>query len=385
MSKLFYTDLMEFSSDELAQSAWVTSNEGGFDAEVKLLLHLNNSLDDESDGAHTFSIHNDITFDGTNKKFGSHSALFGGVDGDYLSSIDSDDWDIGTNVTIDLWVKHTDHVGEEMYISQYEDVLNRWHFRHIDGSGIQMGIWSSIGNNIMTPGGEITDTDWHHIAFIKVGSDWGIYKDGTQVSYSSSALVTSFTAELQISSFNSGGYPFDGNMDEIRKTNANSFGASPNAGLTDTIVVPTSEYSGSVVLQCYSEDTIIRQGSYSLKVEALSGDSLNETLTKTLTDYLDYSIMDVIKFDIRASRTGSNIKLKIHDTGGTTSEHTINIASADTWQIEEWDISGITTTDRDTIDKIIIEIINADDDNEIYIDNLYTEAIIEHSYPFIGG
>lgn len=138
-------------------------------------------------------------------------------------------------------------------------------------------------------------------------------------------------------------------------------------------------------LQCYSEDTIKVQGDYSLKVLAAQTGSLNKTLTKTLTDYLDYSIQDVIKFDIRASRTGSNIKLKIHDVGGDTQEHTINIASANEWQTETWDITGITGTKRDQIDKIIIEISNADFANTIYIDNLYSKVIVETAYTWMGG
>jgi len=138
-------------------------------------------------------------------------------------------------------------------------------------------------------------------------------------------------------------------------------------------------------LQCYSEDTIKVQGDYSLKVLAAQTGSLNKTLTKTLTDYLDYSIQDVIKFDIRASRTGSNIKLKIHDVGGDTQEHTINIASANEWQTETYDITGITGTKRDQIDKIIIEISNADFANTIYIDNLYSKVIVETAYTWMGG
>lgn len=66
------------------------------------------------------------------------------------------------------------------------------------------------------------------------------------------------------------------------------------------------------------------------------------------------------------------------------STHNVNIASADTWQTESWDISAIATANRDKIDKIIIKIIDASADNVIYIDNLYSEAVIEHSYPWIG-
>ena len=144
-------------------------------------------------------------------------------------------------------------------------------------------------------------------------------------------------------------------------------------------------YGPAITLQSYSESTIIQQGSYSLKGVAVITDSLNDTLTKTLTDYLDYSIQDKIVFQVRSSRTGENLQLQLHDTGGITSSHTINIASADTWQTETWDISGITTTDRDTIDKLIIKIINADAENTFYFDNLFSEVVIEHSSVWFGG
>lgn len=154
-----------------------------------------------------------------------------------------------------------------------------------------------------------------------------------------------------------------------------------NADAINTFYV--DNFRATESLQCYSEATIKQQGSYSLKILSTTG-ALNKTLTKTLTDYLDYSIQDVIKFDIRASRTGSNIKIQIHDVGGTTSEHTIDILSADTWQTETWILSAITSGDRDQIDKIIIKISNADASNTIYIDNLYTQVIVENTFVWIG-
>lgn len=155
-----------------------------------------------------------------------------------------------------------------------------------------------------------------------------------------------------------------------------------NADSANTFYI--DNFYASADLQCYSEATIIRQGTYSLKVISTQTGSLNKTLTKTLTDYLDYSICDVIKFDIRASRTGTNLQIQIHDTGGVTSTHNINIASANTWQIEEWDISGIATASRDTIDKIIIKVTEASAANTIYVDNLYSEVIVQHSYVWMG-
>ena len=75
---------------------------------------------------------------------------------------------------------------------------------------------------------------------------------------------------------------------------------------------------------------------------------------------IDLSDQDVIKMDIRASRTGSNIKIGFHDSGGTTTEHTANIASANQFQTENIDISAVANADKDAIDSIIITITNAD-------------------------
>ena len=127
----------------------------------------------------------------------------------------------------------------------------------------------------------------------------------------------------------------------------------------------------STGLQSYSEDTIKEQGSYSLKGIATITDSLNSTLVRTVDPTIDLSDLTQIKFDIRGSRTGSQIKIGIHDSGGVTTEITPNIASADTYQTVTWDISGVSNANKDAIDSIIITIVNADVANTFYIDNMY--------------
>lgn len=123
-------------------------------------------------------------------------------------------------------------------------------------------------------------------------------------------------------------------------------------------------------LQSYFEDTIKEQGSYSLKGMAAITDGLNKTLTRTVDPTIDLSGIDKIYLIIRASRTGSNIKIGIHDSGGTTTEITPNIASADAWQAVEWDISGVADGNKDAIDSIIITIVNADAYNMFYLDDI---------------
>lgn len=123
-------------------------------------------------------------------------------------------------------------------------------------------------------------------------------------------------------------------------------------------------------LQGFSESTIKTQGSYSLKVVAAATDSLNKTLTRTIASPIDLSGQSQIKFDMRASRTGSNVKIGFHDSGGTTTEITPNILSADTFQTVTVDISAVADADKNAIDQIIFTMVNADEANTVHIDNM---------------
>lgn len=124
-------------------------------------------------------------------------------------------------------------------------------------------------------------------------------------------------------------------------------------------------------LQSYSENTIKTEGYYSLKGVAAITDSLNKTLTRTVSPTINLSNKTRIAFDIYSSRTGSNLKIGIHDSGGTTTEITPNIASANTWQHVVWDISAVANANKDVIDSVIVTVINADAANTFYIDNIF--------------
>jgi hypothetical protein len=142
--------------------------------------------------------------------------------------------------------------------------------------------------------------------------------------------------------------------------------ASGNGGKGGVII------SYTCPLQCFSESTIKSQGSYSLKCLAQITTSLNKTLTRTVSPVINLTDKNTLNFDIRASRTGSNIKIGIHDSGGTTTENTPNILVADTWQTISWDISGVANANKDAINSIIITVLNADVENTFYLDNFYT-------------
>jgi hypothetical protein len=123
-----------------------------------------------------------------------------------------------------------------------------------------------------------------------------------------------------------------------------------------------------VPLISYTESSIKTQGTYSLKGVATTL-SLNKTLTHTLSP-INLAGHDTINFDIRSTRTGSNIKVGIHDSGGTTTEITPNITSANAFQATSWDISGVSNANKDAIDSIIITIVNSSAANTFYIDDM---------------
>jgi len=162
----------------------------------------------------------------------------------------------------------------------------------------------------------------------------------------------------------------DGDKDAINSIIVTIIEASAeNEIYIDNIATP-------LILLAYSEDTIKEQGDYSLKIFAEQTDSITETLTRTVDPVIDLSGISTIKFKARGSRTGSNFKIGIHDAGGTTTEHTVNIAEVDTWQEETIDMSGVADGNKDAIDSIIFTILNADEDNTIYLDDLASPLIL---------
>ena len=234
----------------------------GLTSDTDLLLHLDGPngatiTSDASPSNHT------ITFNGTAQistawaQWGASSLLVDG-DSDYLTSIDSSDWELCANNddthTVDFWVKHTDHAGLEVYLIHDEDADNRWRFMHIDGIGLYFKLRFNGGDILEIFGSEITDTDPHHVALIIVGTgatkDIGIYLDGQQTGYLQDADTDSYVASLYIGADVTAGQYFDGYMDEVRIQKSNYFGASPQADNSDTIRVPQSPYNrtGNVVI-----------------------------------------------------------------------------------------------------------------------------------------
>jgi len=248
----YYSD---FEIAKVARSTDVPTKPLVSDEYTKILLPFSGNIGVGSSEVHNITIVNTGLFFSQEAPTGFlGSWKFDGTD-DYAMVPDSTDWDIAGSAvqdyTIDFWVKHTDHAGIEYYVSQYVDGNNLWGFFHNNGNGIRFFVTYG-GTNIvlMDYGGEITDTNWHHICLVKKtdgGSNvyWGIYKDSVQVSYLNDTSITGtpFTGLLTIGRSAAGSSYFDGNMAMLRIQKSNWFNASPNVGLTDTITVPTEPYT----------------------------------------------------------------------------------------------------------------------------------------------
>jgi len=117
-----------------------------------------------------------------------------------------------------------------------------------------------------------------------------------------------------------------GSGDETMTQDVSSYTGDPNFNSVGAVQIKTGAAKG------YSESTIKQEGNYSLKVVALQTSSLNKTVTRTVTPTINLTDQDEIKIWVRASRTGTNFKIGLHDSGGTTTESNIAISSADTWE-----------------------------------------------------
>jgi len=226
---------------------------GGLDANTKLLFHF-----DGNDGAmeivdsgvtgHVVTQVGTAILSTANKKFGSTSLLLDG-NSDYITMPDSDDWDIpagsGIDWTLDLWIKYANSPsGIDTFVSQLEDSANQWYLLNTGGGNLEFYYTENDNSNLQMTASAISDTDWHHIAIIKYGTDWGLYLDGTQVDYgtASPANATAFSALLAIGERIGSSRYFDGYIDEVRIQHSNDFSAAPNSGKTDTITVPTAAH-----------------------------------------------------------------------------------------------------------------------------------------------
>ncbi len=160
------------------------------------------------------------------KKFGTASGEFHGS-GDYLTVPDSDDWNFGSgDFTIDFWVRFNtlpSANGSMGFFGQIDGTPTKYNaFQVTNYSGTYTFEWttwvSGTGNTVYISNSTSLSTGiWYHIAIVRAGNNFLMFKDGTQIgtSLADSSQVEDVVASIEIGRFNNT-YYLDGCLDEYR-------------------------------------------------------------------------------------------------------------------------------------------------------------------------
>jgi len=219
----------------------------GNDLNTVLLLHANGangstSFPDDalgSDGK-AISVYGNAQVSTAQFKFGSGSLYLDGS-GDTLAAAAHADFDFGTSpFTWDCWVRFS--ATGRVYLAELAG--NTAALAITPSSGLIEVYAASLGYVIYGGSTPFNTGQWYHIALVRNGSSWVLYRDG--VSYATATNAGAWGSSVQsfiIGSANGGSYFFNGYIDEFRVSKGI---ARWTAGFTP----PTEEYTtnGSVLV-----------------------------------------------------------------------------------------------------------------------------------------
>lgn len=195
----------------------------------------------------------DVTVNTSIYKWGAGSLEFNGSSSTLTMENMTTDLDLFsgniTNWTIDFWTLLDTRSTFDPLICLYYNTDNRAYLCHYPSNGLAINVVVGGSTVISTGyGGEITDSNWHHLVFVKLGTVYAIYLDGAQVVYLDDASTYAFSEVANIPYFligkayiSSAWRYMNGNMDNLRFRHTNIFSVTPNAELSDSFSVPTSE------------------------------------------------------------------------------------------------------------------------------------------------
>ena len=213
-----------------------TPSTTAFTADSNTLLLVN--CDGANDGTtfsdssgrprNTITANGDVANTRVVRKIGDSSIKFDGT-GDYLSIPASSDFDPGTNFTAECWFRYTADDEGGIMGTQDSSGYNGWFFRITNTTDTLdfNNYGSSGGAEAQVTSGTLSWSvgTWYHIAVVKDGNDYEIFRDGTSVATATDS-----------SSLTSGGALFIGKdynvdytncyMDEIRISNSARYTSS---------------------------------------------------------------------------------------------------------------------------------------------------------------
>mgnify|MGYP001557841740 CR=1 FL=1 len=208
------------STSTTIQRTIIGKRDPDIDVATVLLLHCDGAdgsttFTDSSPSGKTVTAVGNAQVDTAQSQFGGASCLLDGT-GDYLTLVDSDDWNFGSgNFTIDCWIRSAITTVFAIY-GQSTDT-NNYHILYWTGTQ-----WRFIMNGveIFAITDSISINTWYHIALVRNGTVFTMYKDGSSVGTGSSgSSYNDFTGVFNVGRDAEGvSNPFNGHIDEFRVT-----------------------------------------------------------------------------------------------------------------------------------------------------------------------
>jgi len=237
-----------------------------------------------SPSVHVVTAYGNAQIDTAQNKFGGASGLFDGT-GDYLSLVDSDDWNFGTgDFTIDFWVRFNAlpaASGTQTFLAQGPDDSNYWRLILYNNAGTYMWFFQNrvsasytinIGRN--SPG--LSTSMWYHVAISRSGSSWYMFQGGTQCGTvgTDADPISDWTASLYVGIHVDGSSaPHNGWLDELRISKGvarwtSNFSPPTSAYVADLSTVLLLHMDGADGSTTFTDDYYAGPASFSFNVRA---------------------------------------------------------------------------------------------------------------------
>lgn len=212
-----------------------TSNTGDlYYPSVSLLLHMDGSngsttFADNSSNAFVPTVNGNASISTTDSMFGGASGIFDGT-GDYISFADNAAFELGSDdFTIEFWMKTVQERQSATIIARDDSSFGSgsWvlMFNRASSTSGEISVFTGAFSNsvalLTTSGVNIRDGQWHHVAWVRSGTNHYLFVDGIQRAsrLSTSLTISDMTVRLYIGAdFYLTGRDYSGSLDELRFT-----------------------------------------------------------------------------------------------------------------------------------------------------------------------
>ena len=156
-----------------------------FDTDTKLMLHMDGAdtsttFTDSSTSGRTMTAVDNAQIDTAQSVFGGASGLFDGT-GDFLTAVDSDDFYLSGDFTIDFRLRFSSVAATKAFFSQETDGDNRIGMNWTNPGTLRFFMRDSATNYLIDQAWSPSADIWYHIAIVRSGLSFYTFVDGTQL------------------------------------------------------------------------------------------------------------------------------------------------------------------------------------------------------------